>query len=524
MPLIQIKDLCFTYEGSYTPVFTNFSVNLDTDWRVGLVGRNGRGKTTLLKLLMRQLQGTGTISALQRFDYFPYEVDETQPALVSLRNAIALFDDWAAQMDMLLATGTPEDLQRWGELEHLFAQNGGYEMDELLQREIEKMGIDHTLLSRPFNTFSPGERTRMKIAALFLRKEGYLLIDEPTDHLDAAGRTVLANYLNTKKSFILVSHDRWFLDAVVDHIIALQKTGAAVIQGNYSVYRENKELRDAFELEENERLLSEIDRLDESRKQKATWSDRVEATKIGTHSGDRGRVGHLAAKAMKRSLSIQTRIERKIEERQALLHDIEYASQLLLHPLVHPAKTLMHVQDVSAAYDGHTVFEHKTFTVAQGDRIALQGKNGGGKSTMIRLLLGEQEPVVGNITRVGQLVFSYMPQMVGSVSGTPFDIARENNLQLDYFLMLLRKIDFRREAFERDIASFSLGQQKKVLLAAAMAKPAHIYIWDEPLNYIDLESREQIEDMLLQSAATIIFVEHDQRFTSAVATKTVVFP
>ncbi len=522
MSIIQVQNLSFTYPGSYTPVFTNMTFSMSADWRLALVGRNGRGKTTLMRLLTGELKGCGQIVSSVQFDRFPIEVDEEQSAMRCLRNAVAPFDEWEAQMNALLLDGGEEALLRWGDIEQQYAAQDGYIINELIEREVERMCVPHEELSRPMKSFSPGEQTRLLLAAMFLRKNRFLLIDEPTNHLDMAGREVVARYLQGKQGFIVASHDRWFLDQVADHVMALQKTGVYIEQGSYSSYRANKAAKDEFEIEQNARLESDIRRLQETAREKAAWSDKVESSKIGAY--DKGYVGHMAAKMMKRSLAIQTRIEREIEEKEALLHDIEYATALTLHPMKHPARVLMRLTDVSAGYDGRAVFEHKSFEVEQGDRLMIAGHNGAGKSTMVKLIMGQLQPMAGRFTRASGLTISYMPQLADSLAGTPFELAEREGLPLDYFMMLLRKLDFRREAFERDMRGFSMGQQKKVLLAASMSVPAHVYIWDEPLNYIDLESREQIEKMLEDSDATMIFVEHDRAFAGHIARKVIHLP
>lgn len=517
MSVIQVSNLSFSYPGSYTPVFEGLDFTFDSRWRLGLVGRNGRGKTTLLKLLSGALQGSGRMVSNLQFDYFPFPVDESLPALACMKQAVAPFEQWEREMDELIRQGSEQALLRWGELQQQYALSDGYIIEDLLKAEADKMRVDPGELNRPLNSFSPGQRTRLLLAAMFLRKNRFLLIDEPTNHLDAPGRQAAANYLRGKQGFILVSHDRWFLDQTVDHIAALEKTALRIEQGNYSSYRENKALRDAFEIEQNQKLKTEINRLQQTAMEKAAWSNAVENTKIGNGPTDRGRIGHLAAKAMKRSLTIQTRIDRKIEEKQGLLKDLEYASALSLHPLTHPAKVLWRLHQASAGYDGRPVFEGLTLELQQGMHLNVTGPNGAGKSTFLKLITGELPLLGGQMTRASGLIISQMPQQAQDLAGTPQNLARREGLDESYFLMLLRKLDFPREAFERDMSGYSMGQRKKVLLAAAMAKPAHVYIWDEPLNYLDLESREQVEEMLAQCPATLIFVEHDQRFVERVA-------
>ena len=227
----------------------------------------------------------------------------------------------------------------------------------------------------------------------------------------------------------------------------------------------------------------------------------------------------MAAKMMKRSLSIRNRIDRSIEEKEALLKEVEFTDALSLHPIKHPSRVLISALDLNFHYEGGPdLVSGLNLRVTQGQRIAIAGFNGAGKSTLLKLLQGTLAPTGGTISRPKDLIISTLPQETGSVSGTPFELAGREELETDYFLTLLRKFGFPRESFTRDAREFSMGQQKKLLLAASMAKPAHLYLWDEPLNYIDLESREQIEDMLKDTDATLVFVEHDRHFVEKIAT------
>ena len=518
MSIIQIENLSFTYPGSAVPVFENCTFIMDTDWRLGLVGRNGRGKTTLMRLLDGTLTGTGKITASVGFDYFPFELPPDLSARRAMKRAVAPFEEMEAEMARLLSGGE-EGLAAWGEAEQRYAAAGGYGIDAQIDREAGELGIAASELERPVCSFSPGERTRLMLAAMFLRRNRFLLIDEPTNHLDREGRERVAEYLRRKKGFLLVSHDRWFLDRTVDHICALHRTGMHVEQGNYSSYAENKARRDAFEQERNEKLQGDIRRLTETAREKAAWSDRVEATKIGGHTYDRGAVSHKAAKMMSRSLAILRRTEAMIDEKKGLLRDLEYASALTLHPLAHPAQVLVRLTDAVAGYDGRAVLGPVSLEIGQGERVAVSGGNGQGKSTLLKLILGDMQPMAGRVHRASGLVISSLPQLAEGFSGTPREVGEREGVDLSYFLMLLRKLDFPREAFERDMTGFSMGQKKKVLVAASMARPAHLYLWDEPLNYIDLPSREQIENMLAETDATLLFVEHDRRFEDRVATR-----
>lgn len=298
MAMIRVEDLTFSYPSSYDNIFEHVSFQVDTDWKLGFVGRNGRGKTTFLNLLLGKYEYSGRITSPVRFNYFPYSVENPErETMAVLRDVCPTGADWA------------------------------------LERELSLIGLRSDALFRPFDTLSGGERTKALLAALFVNEESFLLVDEPTNHLDIVARELVAAYLRRKKGFILVSHDRYFLDGCVDHILSLNRSSIEVQSGNFSSWFSNFERRQAFEQERNERLMKDIVRLKKAAQRTSDWSDRVEAGKIGEGAGDRGYIGHKAAKMMKRSKSIEQRRQRAIEEKSGLLKDLERAESLKLEPL-----------------------------------------------------------------------------------------------------------------------------------------------------------------------------------------------
>lgn len=490
MSLIHVKNLTFAYEGSHDAVFENISLMLDTDWRLGLTGRNGRGKTTFLKLLMGEYPFSGTISADVGFEYFPYEVSEKQ------------------RLTLELITDMLPDVQEW----------------EIL-RELNLLKTADDLLYRPFETLSNGEQTKVLLAALFLKHNRFLLIDEPTNHLDMDARAAVGSYLRQKSGFILVSHDRALLDGCVDHIMSVNKTNIDLQRGNFSSWWQNKARQDSFEQAENDKLKKDIKRLEQAAKQTASWSDQVEKTKYATkNSGlrpDRGFIGHKAQKMMKRAKSLENRQQNAIKEKSALLKNIETADALKLQPLNYPGATLAVLEKVAVCYGNRVICQNISFSIARGDRIALCGPNGSGKSSLLKLILGEDIPHSGSLRRGGGLKISYVGQDASGLSGNLTDYARQQEIDESLFKAILRKLDFSRVQFEKDMRDFSAGQKKKVLLARSLCEQAHLYIWDEPFNFIDVYSRMQIETLLKTYTPTILFVEHDRAFCQEIATKTV---
>jgi lincosamide and streptogramin A transport system ATP-binding/permease protein len=534
MSQINITNLTFAYDGSYDNIFENVSFRIDTDWKLGFTGRNGRGKTTFLNLLLGKYDYQGSIQASVSFDYFPFDVSDPEALTKDIvMNTIAPFKEWEQEMEGCLklheeelklsdreenATGIGPAMERYGKLQELYQSHDGYIIEELVEKELGKLQTDLSVLERPFSTLSFGERTKIMLAALFLKKNNFLLIDEPTNHLDMEGRETLADYLQSKKGFILVSHDRAFLDRCIDHVLSINRTNIEVQKGNYSSWQQNKEQQDNYELMKNEQLKKDIGGLEEAARRAMGWSDQVEASKIGTHAADRGAIGHKAAKMMKRAKSIESRKLDAIEEKKGLLKNIEQADDLKMNVLMFPKKRLMEAEDLSLFYGEREIVSHIDFTLMEGDRIAVRGRNGSGKTTLFKLLLGEDITYSGRFRVAPGLKISYVSQDTSYLAGDLKHFAVRYGLDVTIFKTVLRQLDFARNQFEKDISEFSGGQKKKVLLAKSLAQPAHVFLWDEPLNFIDVFSRVQIEELLLKYQPTMIFVEHDRVFTENIAT------
>lgn len=488
MSLINVTNLTFSYEGSYDNIFENINFQIDTDWKLGFTGRNGRGKTTFMNLLLGKYEYRGVISSSVNFEYFPYEVKEKENFTIDVIKEIS-----------------PNS------------------MDWEIEKELSLLEVDFDVLYRQFFTLSKGEQTKVLLAGMFLKENSFLLIDEPTNHLDSEARKMLSKYLNKKKGFILISHDRAFLDNCVDHILAINKTNIEIQKGNFTSWWRNKELQDGFELAENEKLKKDISRLSKAAKRTSSWSDNVESSKFGsTNSGskvDRGYIGHKAAKMMKRAKNIESRQQNMIEEKSKLLKNIETNESLKISPLSFHDNKIVELIDVSINYDDKSVCEGISFSIEQGERIAIQGKNGSGKSSILKLINGEDISHTGVIRKNNQLIISYVSQDTSTLVGNLSEYAYENSIDESLFKSILRKLDFSREQFEKKIEDFSGGQKKKVLIARSLCEKAHLYIWDEPLNFIDVISRMQIEELLLEYKPTILFVEHDIAFCENVATR-----
>ena len=385
MAQINIQNLTFGYDGASENVFENASFSFDTNWKIGLIGRNGRGKTTLLNLLLGNMEYSGNISRNVHFDYFPYEVrDKKKTAIDILPEIYPEYDLWE------------------------------------VMKKLHDLELDEECLYQPFETLSNGQQTKLLLAVLFTKENKFLLIDEPTNHLDFQSRECVKRFLNKEKGFIVVSHDRDFIDACVDHIISINKNNIEIQKGNFSSWWENRKNQDNFEMNQNQKLKKDIARLEESVAQTQRWSDKVEKTKNGTRieglRPDKGAIGHKAAKMAQRSKAIEFRQNKAIEAKSKLLKNIEKQDDLFLNSEHLKDNVLIEVKNLSIFYGEKKIFEGLNFSVENGDRVAICGQNGSGKTSLLKFILGEDIKYSGSIYKSGRLKISYIVKnMIGFV-------------------------------------------------------------------------------------------------------------
>ncbi len=505
MAQLSVNHLTFCYEGSFDNIFEDVSFSVDTNWKIGFIGRNGRGKTTFLNLLLGKYAYQGVITAPAAFDYFPYDISQKE-------------------MDMPAA-------------DFMGQKKPGCEEWRVIC-ELEQLCQSAKILYRPFGTLSPGERIKIMLAMLFSGENDFLLIDEPTNHLDEQSRETVKKYLFLKKGFLLVSHDRDLLDTCVDHVLVLNRQTIEIQSGNFSSWWENKQRRDHFAMAENEKHQKEIRKLKAAAARASGWADRNESTKIGFdpkedpgHGGKRAYIGSKTKKMQSRVKQMEKRLHREIEEKEGLLLHLEQPADLKLLALQHHKNRLVDIRDYRLSYigAGSPLFRDLSFCVEREERVALCGGNGCGKSTLLKMLLqkagnfDQPLPVTeeGILETAAGLVISYVSQdtswLGGSISGFCFDRKLDKSL----FCAILRQLDLGREQLSKSLEELSDGQKKKVLLAASLLTPAHLYVWDEPFHSIDIFSRMQIEKLLLTFQPAMLFVEHDVRFREKIATRTV---
>ena len=491
MSIISVNNLTYYYDGCDEAVYENASFTLDTTWKTGLIGRNGRGKTTLLKLLTGELENGGAVNTKAEFLYFPFEVEDKNMSGSELVGIIC-----------------PE-VQEW----------------EVI-RELSYMGTDCDILYRPFSTLSGGEQTRLLLCLLFLRDNAFLLIDEPTNCLDLDAREAIGDYLKAKSGFILVSHDRDLLDKCTDHILSLNRSDTEIINGNYSVWKENFDRKEANELMRDKKLKSEIGHLKAAAERSKKWADTAESRKIGIDptktekSLDRRAVEGAKAKAMmKRMKAVENRRQTAIDEKSELLKNREYIDTLKIPSIKAKSATVLSVQNLVPYYCDNALCEPVSFTLSDGERLCLSGKNGCGKSTILKIIAGADISYSGSIAKAPGLKISVLPQDTNGLCGTLDEFSERLGVDAELVRAILAKLGFSRRELIGRTENLSAGQKKKVLIAGSLATPANLYIWDEPLNFVDIISRIQLERLLGANTPTMLLAEHDRYFCENTGTK-----
>ena len=490
MGTIQIENVSFRYDQMVDNLFNALNLKIDESWKLGLIGRNGRGKTTLMKMLLGQLQYQGQIVSNLNFYYYPQTVvDKNVPTVEVVKNLAHL-----------------EDYDLWK-----------------IEIELEKLQVDVNVLQQEFSTLSPGERTKVLLAILFIDESGFQLIDEPTNHLDIEGRKIVSDYLKSKKGFIVISHDKSFLNPVIDHVISIDRNDVVVYKGNFDTWQDQKERQDQSELAEKEQLKKDINRLHETAVKRENWSKQSESQKNKKHytenvNLDKGFISARAAKMMKKAKTAERRVNSAIDEKKTLLKNIEIEAPIELNyeELSHP-DVFVRVENLTLQHE-NIVTPTVDFKVKRDQVVSLIGPNGIGKTTIFKQILGLPQPFeqTGQIHVANNLKISYLRQD-NELQGTIRQLAEQKQIEPELIFSNLRKLGFERYLFEQPIEQMSQGQRRKVALAVSLSEEANFYFWDEPLNYLDVITRQQIIDAIKKQHPTMLLIDHDQDLIDAVS-------
>ena len=509
---IQVNGLVKSFEVGKN-VLDGLTFQIDQGERVGLLGKNGAGKTTLFKILTGEIdydEGQVTIGQGRRVGLISqipvYPAGYTVEYV--LRSAFARLQRLAEEMELLadrMAAGEtdPAILRRYGALSERFEVFGGYDTDVAVNKIANGLSISREMRAQLFDSLSGGEKTRVNLGRLILEDTDILLLDEPTNHLDLHATEWLEEYVRGfRGTVVTISHDRYFLDRIVTRVIEIADGKAEFYSGNYSFYAVEKERRFQERMKQYEKEQAKIQQLEKAAEQLHLWAF----------------MGNDALH--KRAFSMEKRIERmrttskptKAKKMDARFSTAEFHGDEVLA-----------LRNLAKSYGDKHLFEGISLKIEGGERIALIGDNGTGKSTLIKMIMGELYPDDGRIRTGPQVKAAYLPQIIH------FDhpdwnlvenmMAAKRGLSAQSARNRLAAYDFRGEDVLKPVSVLSGGEQSHLRLCMLMDDDINFLILDEPTNHLDIASREWIEEAVEAYDGTLLFVSHDRYFINRFATR-----
>ena len=507
---ISVSNLVKEFEVGHK-ILDGLTFQVDTGERVGLLGPNGCGKTTLLRILtgvMDYDEGDVVIAPGKRMGLISQI--PVYPAGYTVEDVLATAFEPLREMEREMAAlaeqmgeGTdPALLARYDKLTAAFEAAGGYETDTKTNKVCNGLTIPQSMREQLFDKLSGGEKTRVNLARLILEDTDILLLDEPTNHLDLRATEWLEEYLDKFKGTVLtVSHDRYFLDKVVNRIVEIQGGKAEFYSGNYSFYVVEKERRYEEKLRQYEKEQAKIEQLEKAAEQMRVWA----------YSG--------MDKTFKRVKSMEKRIERmRTTDRPTK----ERKMEVRFGEREFRGDEVLTIKGLTKSFGERTLFSNLSLEVAGGERIALLGDNGSGKTTLLKILLGEEEPDAGKVRMGPTVKVGYLPQHVH------FDHPERNLVDTLIYEQdctaqtarnRLAAFKFRGEDVFKPVSALSGGEQSRLRLCMLMDEKINLLILDEPTNHLDIQSREWIEEAVEEYEGNLLFVSHDRYFIDRFASR-----
>ncbi|PKL48990.1 MAG: hypothetical protein CVV42_07420 [Candidatus Riflebacteria bacterium HGW-Riflebacteria-2] len=537
MLFIAVSNLSYTFPATVAPVFAGLNLSVDVGSHIGLVGPNGCGKTTLLKILSGEIlgfNGQRTCKPGLRIATLSQEAGERiqQTVFEFVRPQIAAI---RKEIDRL-ASASEADAIRLSELYCEFTEKDGYAVEADIARFFDEFSLAPEFLWRPMESLSGGEKNRAGLIRLLLDQPDFLLLDEPTNHLDVEALEWLENYLrNLKVPWLVVSHDRRFLDNCCDRIWELKNGSLQEFSGNYSFYRQQKEQTLQNQIIAAEQADRQIERLQKAAEKQRSDANRMENFKP---KRDRTKKGGIckrdegSAKALLRTqnkqraaTAMEQRLQRLVDKAQAEKPFIEKKRSIRFPEKNLKNSCVLRVEGLNKTYGSLQLFVDFSLTLLNGERLAIVGPNGSGKSTLMRVLAGYENADSGQINWAPEAVVGYYAQEFEQLDFSATVL--EHVLAGDYAgqtraRTILGCLKLEKEKVDQQIGTLSVGERSKTALARLLFMAPDVLLLDEPTNHLEIDAREALEEALAEFAGTVVMVSHDRYFIERSSTRQII--
>ncbi|WP_394120810.1 ribosomal protection-like ABC-F family protein [Planococcus donghaensis] len=491
-------------------LFNQIKGEVMQDQRIGLVGRNGEGKTTLLNVLAGTLQPTEggvtwkkgcTIGLLEQS---PDEQEEqtVEQLMIAVFSELTLLQDELTRLERQMENTSPEEMERlllrYGMVQDDFIQRGGYDMDMKIDQVLNGLKIKQ-LKFEQWGHLSGGEKTKVGLAKLLLQKPDLLLLDEPTNHLDLEAIEWLSSFISHYKgTIVLVSHDRYFLDETVTHIWELDQGDLIQYTGNYSSYVKERETRLLIEFQQYQDQQKKIQKMKETIKRLKEWANRANPPNAGMHR---------QAKSIEKALNRIELLDRPILSKKQMALDFKIDGR--------SGKDVIVLDGVWKGFGDRILFHDASMHIRYGERVAIVGSNGAGKTTLLNMMMGKVEADADSVKMGSGLSIGYLSQHTLEMDNDRTIIEEFRDAvavsEYDARPMLAKFLFFGNMVFQ-PVRQLSGGERMRLRLAQLMHQNHNLLILDEPTNHLDLEAKEVMEEALSEFPGTMIVVSHDRYF------------
>lgn len=498
-------------------VLNGVSFEVKTGEKIALIGSNGAGKSTILKIIKgEEHQDSGTVNIRknaslemlkQVYDTNQQNItvaDFIQQGFESIIKLEKSMNELEKEMANISNNQMQKILNKYGRIQEEYIALGGYEMQEKYKRICSGFKFDEKMLKKQYNVLSGGEKTIVNLAKILLKNPSILLLDEPTNHLDLESLQWLENFLISYTGTVLmVSHDRYFLDKVATKTILLEEGKETIYFGNYSYFLKEDERRTLSQFEIYKNQQKQIEKMKESIKLLRKFGEKTQNEKFFKR-----------AKCIEKRLEKMQVIDKVYLEKKNLKLDITLKER--------SSNDVIFIKDLFKQYSDKNIFNKANLDIIYGEKIALIGKNGVGKSTLIKIILGYEKDFIGNIKIGSSVKTGYIPQEI--------KFENEKETILDFFIKsyngnetqartTLAKFMFRGESVFKRVGKLSAGEKVRLMFVELMQKNINFLILDEPTNHIDIETREVLEEAIKNYKGTVLFVSHDRYFINSIASR-----